>query len=167
QVLTIDTTKVGPASLTLKPGPVTLNSSGVNSDKNNVAPVFGVAYTPRFSKKLFGNDDTVIRFGFRVGYDDIFNNIPANMGLNAPYTLTTTQTANVTQLGKFPWAIGFDQTVPLVSNFGRQGPGTPMSGLLSLNAEDPNIRSSYIYQYSFGVQRRVRGDLSIELDYQG
>ena len=105
--------------------------------------------------------------GFRVGYDDIFNNIPANMGLNAPYTLTTTQSAGVTQPGKFPWAIGFDQTVPLVSNFGRQGPGTPTSGLLSLNAEDPNLRSAYIYQYNFGIQRRIGNDLSLEVDYQG
>jgi len=26
-----------------------------------------------------------------MGYDEIFNNIPANMGLNAPFNLTTTQ----------------------------------------------------------------------------
>src|SRR2546422_1542839 len=89
------------------------------------------------------------------------------MGLNSPYTLTTTQTANVTQPGKFPWAVGFDQTVPLVSNFGKQGPGTPTSGLLSLNAEDPNLRSAYIYQYNFGIQRRVASDVSFEVDYQG
>ena len=66
-----------------------------NADKNNFAPVLGMAYTPRFAESLFGHDDTVIRLGFRVGYDEIFNNIPANMGLNAPYTLTTMQTANV------------------------------------------------------------------------
>src|SRR5437867_6754598 len=167
QLLQVDPTKSGIASLVLTQAPFTLSNSGVTSDKNNFAPVLGMAYTPRFAPSLFGHDDTVIRLGFRVGYDEIFNNIPANMGLNAPYTLTTTQTANVTQPGKFPWAIGYDQTVPLVSNFGRQGPGTPTSGLLTFNAEDPNLRSSYIYQYSFGVQRRVRGDLSIELDYQG
>jgi len=126
-----------------------------------------MAYTPRFAESLFGHDDTVIRMGFRVGYDDIFNNIPANMGLNAPYTLTTTQTAGVTQTGKFPWAVGYDQTVPLVSNVGRQGPGTPTSGLLTFNAEDPNLRSAYIYQYSFGIQRRIGGELSLEADYQG
>jgi hypothetical protein len=129
--------------------------------------VIGLAYTPRFARALFGTDRSVIRLGFRVGYDDIFNNIPANMGLNAPYTLTTTQTAAVTQPGKFPWAVGFDQTVPLVSNVGRQGPGTPTSGLLTFNAEDPNLRSAYIYQYNLGIQRRLLGDLSIEVDYQG
>src|SRR5262249_36211834 len=167
QLLQIDPTKRGIASFMLTQAPITLGNSGVNVDKNNFAPVLGVAYAPRIAQSLFGHDDTVIRLGFRVGFDEVFNNIPANMGLNAPYTLTTTQTANVTQPGKFSWATGFDQTVPLVSNFGSQGPGTPTSGLLSLNAEDGNIRSSYIYQYSFGVQRRVGKDLSFEVDYQG
>src|SRR5262245_15884321 len=167
QLLQIDPTKLGIASFVLTQAPITLSNTGVHSDKNNFAPVLGMAYTPRFAQSLFGHDDTVIRLGFRVGYDDLFNNIPANMGLNAPYTLTTTQTAGVTQPGKFPWAVGFDQTVPLVSNFGRQGPGSPAVGLLTFNAEDPNIRSAYIYQYNFGIQRRVQGDVSIEVDYQG
>ena len=167
QLLQIDPTKRGIASFGLTSAPLTLSQSGVNLDKNNFAPVVGLAYTPRFARALFGNDRSVIRLGFRVGYDDIFNNIPANMGLNAPYTLTTSQTANVTQSGKFPWAIGFDQTVPLVSNVGRQGPGTPTSGLLTFNAEDPNLRSAYIYQYNMGIQRRLVGDLSVEVDYQG
>ncbi len=167
KVLAIDPTKRGPAALSFTQAPFTLSSSGVNSDKNNFAPVVGFAYTPRFAQRLFGHDDTVIRGGFRVGYDEIFNNIPANLGLNPPYNLLTAQTAGNTQPGKFPWAIGYDQTVPLVSNFGKQGPGTPTTGVLSFNAEDPNIRSAYLYQYSFGIQRRLARDLSLEVDYQG
>ena len=167
QLLQIDPTKRGIASFVLTQAPFTLSDSGVTNAKTNFAPVLGLAYTPRFAESLFGHDDTVIRLGFRMGYDEVFNNIPANMGLNSPYTLTTNQTANVTQPGKFPWATGFDQTVPLVSNFGKQGPGTPTSGSLALNAEDPNIRSSYIYQYNLGIQRRIARDLSFEVDYQG
>jgi hypothetical protein len=155
QLLTIDTTKKGPASLLLIPAPLTLSSSGVNSDKNNFAPVLGFAYTPRIAKSFFGNDSTVIRGGFRVGYDEIFNNIPANMALNAPFNLTTTQNAKSTNGGKkFPWALGFNQNVPL-------------AGLVSFSAEDPNLRSSYIYQYSLGVQRRLGSAFSLEVDYQG
>jgi len=167
QILNIDPTKTGYASLYYTQAPFTLSNSGVNSDKNNLAPVLGIAYTPRFAKSLFGNDDTVIRAGFRIGYDEVFNNIPANMGLNAPYSLTTNQTAGVTQAGKFNWATGFNQNVPLVSNFGKQGPGTPTSGLVSLSAQDPDLRNSYIYQYNFGIQRRIKQDFSIEADYQG
>jgi hypothetical protein len=167
RVLSIVPTNVGLAALQTTPGSLTLSNSGVHSDKNNVAPILGLAYTPRFAKRLFGNDDTVIRAGFRVGYDDLFNNIPANMALNAPFSLTTNQTAGVTQTGKFPWATGYNQNVPLVSNYGSQGPGTPTSGLVSLGAEDPNLRSAYIYQYNFGIQRRIGRNFSIESDYQG
>jgi hypothetical protein len=89
------------------------------------------------------------------------------MGLNPPFSLTTNQTAGVTQPGKFSWATGYNQNVPLVSNYGKQGPGTPTSGLVSLSAEDPNLRSAYIYQYNFGIQRRIGRNFSIESDYQG
>ena len=164
QLLTIDPTKVGPASLVLTQAPTKLGNSGVNVDKNNWAPIVGIAYTPRFSEKLFGKDDTVIRAGFRVGYDDIFNNIPANMGLNAPYSLTTTQTAGVTQTGKFPWATGYNQNVPLVKF---NSAGQPVVGLVGFNAEDRNIRSAYVYQYNLGIQRKLGNNLSFEVDYQG
>jgi hypothetical protein len=163
QLLSIDPSKVGPAALTYSTAPFTAPNSGVNSDKNNWAPVVGLAYTPHFAKKIFGNDDTVIRMGFRVGYDDIFNNIPANMGLNAPYNLGTTQTAGVTQPGKFSYATGLNQNVPLVKMVN----GQPFVGLVGFSAEDPNIRSSYLYQYNFGIQRRLTQSLAFEVDYQG
>ncbi|MBZ5605954.1 MAG: carboxypeptidase regulatory-like domain-containing protein, partial [Acidobacteriia bacterium] len=167
QLLTIDPTRLGPSALVLKTAPLTLSDSGVTSDKNNFAPVVGMAYTPRFATGFFGKDDTVIRAGFRVGYDDIFNNIPANMGLNVPYNLLTAQTAGGTQPGKFSWATAFDQNVPLVSNFNGQAPGTPTVGKLSVSAEDPNIRSAYIYQYNVGIQRKMGNNFSLEVDYQG
>ena len=171
QLLTINTALVGPASLQYKTAPFTASNSGVNSDKNNLGPVVGIAYTPRFADKIFGKDDTVIRAGFRVGYDDIFNNIPANMGLNAPYNLGTTQTAGVTQpatasnpSGFFPWSTGYNQNVPLVKTSAVAPGGV---GLISFSAEDPNIRSAYVYQYNMGIQRRFAKEMSFELDYQG
>ena len=164
QLLSIDPTKVGAASFLYAPSPVKVGNSGVNADKNNFAPVFGMAYTPRFAKSVFGDDATVIRAGFRVGYDDIFNNIPANMSLNAPYNLGTTQTAGVTQPGKFGWATGYDQNVPLVK---LNPDGTPHVGLVGFSAEDQNIRSAYLYQYNLGIQRLIAKNLSLEVDYQG
>ena len=163
KVLAIDTTKSGPGSLFFTQAPITLSGSGVNSDKNNFAPVLGFAYTPRFAGRLFGKDDTVIRGGLRMGYDEIFNNIPANMGLNAPFNLTTTQNTGTNGGNKFPWAVGFNQNVPLVKNIGLPN----QVGLVGFSAEDQNIRSSYIYQYSLGVQRRLGTAFSLELDYQG
>jgi hypothetical protein len=164
KLLTINPAVLGPAAFGYATAPVALSRSGVQSDKNNVAPVVGMAYTPRFAKKIFGNDATVIRAGFRVGYDDIFNNIPANLGLNAPYTLATSQIAFQTQPGKFSWATGYNQSVPLVK---LNPDGTPHVGLVGFNAEDPNIRSAYVYQYNFGIQRRLGKEVSVEADYQG
>jgi hypothetical protein len=164
EVLSINTALDGPASLVLTPGPTKLNSSGVHTDNNNFAPIVGLAYTPRIMKGLFGNDDTVIRAGFRVGYDDIFNNVPVNMALNAPYNLSTTQTAGVTQPGVFSWATGFNQNVPLVKF---NSAGQPVVGLVGFDAEDPNIRSAYVYQYNTGIQRKLGQNFSLELDYQG
>jgi len=164
QLLSINPNGVGPSALTLSAAPVKVGESGVHTDNNNFAPIVGMAYTPRFAKSIFGNDDTVIRAGFRVGYDDIFNNIPANMGLNAPYNLGTTQTAGVTQPGKFSWATGFNQNVPLV----KLNPnGTPLVGLVGFSAEDQNIRSAYVYQYNTGIQRKLGQNFSLEVDYQG
>ena len=163
KVLSIDTTKSGPSSFFFTQAPFTLSDSGTNVDKNNVAPVFGFAYTPRIAPSVFGNDKTVVRGGFRVGYDEIFNNIPANMALNAPFNLTTTQVAGTTQPGKFSYAVGLNQNVSLVKRVGQPNE----VGLVSLSAEDQNIRSSYIYQYSLGVQRQLGSTFSLEVDYEG
>src|SRR5207247_11481163 len=98
------------------------------------------------TKSVFGNDSTVIRGGFRVGYDEVFNNIPANMALNAPFNLTTTQnkstqTTPTNPTGKLPWAVGFDQNVPLVKFVGQHN----QVGLVSIIGGDLNVGSSYHY----------------------
>jgi len=162
KVLAIDTTKKGPDSLFFTPAPLTLSDTGVNLDKNNFAPVVGFAYTPRIAESLFGNDKTVIRGGFRVGYDEVFNNIPANMALNAPFNLTTTQNTT-TANGKFSYAVGLNQNVALVKNIGKPN----QVGLVGISSEDQNLRSAYIYQYSLGIQRQLGSAFSLEIDYQG
>jgi hypothetical protein len=168
KVLAIDTTKKGPDSLFLTQAPFTLSDTGVSLDKNNFAPVVGFAYTPRITKSLFGNDKTVIRGGFRMGYDEVFNNIPANMALNAPFNLTTTQNKSTqqsptNQSGKFSYAVGLDQNVALVKNIGLPN----QVGLVGFSSEDQNLRSAYIYQYSLGIQRQLGNAFSLEVDYQG
>ncbi len=163
EVLGIDTTRVGPSSLTLTPGPVTLSNSGqLQVDRNNVAPVIGFAWSP-----YKDSDATVLRGGFRVGYDDIFNNIPANLSLNAPFNLTTAQASGTTQPGKFSYGTAFNQNVPLVKNVGKQGPGRPQVGLLSFNGMDPNIRESYNYSFNLSLEQKLTNRMSFEADYIG
>jgi hypothetical protein len=167
RLLQIDPALRGEAALKFGQAPFAIPASGVFSDKNNFAPVFGFAYQPRLGKKLFGANRTVIRGGVRVAYDDLFNNVPVSLALGPPYNLQVTQTANVTQPSRFAWAIGFDQNVPLVSNFGRQGPGTPTVGVLSFQGIDPDMRSAYLYQYNLSIQRQLSNDFSIEASYLG
>jgi hypothetical protein len=49
QLLSINPALVGPASLQLSTAPIAVSNSGVHSDKNNFAPVIGMAYTPGFA----------------------------------------------------------------------------------------------------------------------
>jgi hypothetical protein len=160
RVLAIDPTLRGAASIVFRSAPFQLPATAVYADRNNFAPMFGFAWTPSRS----GN--SVIRGGVRIAYDDLFNNVPSAMGLAAPMSLQTTQTANVTQPAKFEWPLAFDQSVPLISNIGRQGPGTPTSGILSFQALDPHLRSAYAYIYSLSLARRL-GSLFFEAAYQG
>jgi hypothetical protein len=56
----------------------------IPADKNNFSPVLGFAWTPQVLPSLFGNGKTVIRGGFRVGYDPSFNNLFTNVYSSAP-----------------------------------------------------------------------------------
>ena len=174
-VLNINTNAVGPASIVtqqtsvLNGTPSTfINNSGVHTDKNNVAPVIGFAWSPNsIAGRQIAAGNTVIRGGFRAAYDDIFNNIPANESLNPPFNITTTQTAGVTQPAKYSYATAFNQNVPLVKNVGNQGPGHPTVGLLSFNGEDPNIKSSYGFQYNLDLEQQLTRRMAFELQYIG
>lgn len=168
RILDIDPSKTGPASIFFLQAPFTLSSSaGVKPDRNNFGPVLGFAYSPRFARSLFGQNATVVRGGFRVGYDDDYTLLFTNLARNTPITLATRQMAGTTQPGTFPWAIGFNQDVSLISNFGKQGPGSAIVGVLPFFAVDPNLRSAYLYQFHFGIQRKLGQSFSLEADYQG
>jgi hypothetical protein len=158
RILDIDPTLTGPASFVYRTATFRLPAAGVFADRNNWAPTLGFAY---------GKQSTVIRGGVRVAYDDLFNNVPSAMALTAPHNLQTTQTANVTQPARFGWALAFNQDVPLVANAGRQGPGTPTTGVLSFQGVDPNLRSAFAYVYHLGVQRLIGKSLAVEVDYRG
>jgi hypothetical protein len=168
QVLAINTNLAGPSSIYYTAGATRINDSGVTVDYNNVAPVFGFAWSPgHLGTRTLEAGSTVIRGGFRVGYDDVFNNIPANQSLNPPFNITTTQTAGTTQAARFSYATAFNQNVSLVKNVGKQGPGTPQIGLLTFNGEDPKIRSSYGYQFNLDLEQKLSRSMALELQYIG
>ncbi len=156
QVLGINPTLTGYSAFTLTPGPVTLSGAGVKPDYTDFGPTVGFAWTTQDTK-------TVVRGGFRIGYDDLFNNIPINQTANSPFSLTTTQTAGVTQPGTYSWNLAFNQNVPLVTT--TQG-GTKV-GLDSFNAEANNAKQAYAENYNLAVQREIVKGATIEVDYIG
>jgi hypothetical protein len=160
RLIDIDPRATGPAALLQRTSPVALPQAGMYADRNNLAPMFGIVWAPGRSGLW------VIRTGARLAYDDLFNNIPLSMGLAPPASLQTTQSANVTQPGRFAWPLAFDQNVPLIANFGRQGPGTPVSGIIALQGVDPRLRTARALLHHFGLQRQL-GRIIAELDYHG
>ncbi len=161
QILDLDPAKSGPAAFFYRQAPFTLPRAGTTSDRNNFAPVAGIAWAPRST--------TVVRAGFRAGYDEIFHNVPVNQTINAPWSLVTTQRAGTTQPASgYRWNAAFDQNVPLVARpLSQQGPGRPALGLISFSAYDAHARSAYAYNWNFGVQQEVARGASIEVSYLG
>jgi hypothetical protein len=162
QVLTIDPTLRGAAALKTAPAGVDLPAAGIYADRNNFAPMAGLSWS------LPGSlGSLILRAGYRLSYDEPFGNLLTSMALAPPFSLQTSQTANVTQPGQFGWAVAFNQNVPLISNYGKQGPGTPVSGVLTLQGLDPHLRSPYVQHYNFAIRKALGRSLLLEGAYQG
>ncbi len=167
KLLTLDPTKLGYAAFGTTSAPFAINSAGSTAAYKDFGPVFGFAYTPDFAQGLMGDKKTVIRGGFRISYDEIFNNIPVNQSLNAPFVLTTTQRAGTTQpAAGYPWALAFDQNIRLVGR-STQAPGAPANGLVSFNGYDPHAPTAYAENWNFGIQREITKGSSIDVSYIG
>jgi outer membrane receptor protein involved in Fe transport len=133
----------------------------VQKDTNNFAPSVGIAYAPSFKSGirgfLFGDNKTVFRAGYNIGYDSFFNNIASNVATSSPNGIVTTNssTANAGSRG--------------LSNFSNQFPVTaatvlPTSGqnLLAVNLVNP-----YYQRWSGGVQRELPLNIVMDLSYVG
>ncbi|HKG47724.1 MAG TPA: carboxypeptidase-like regulatory domain-containing protein [Pyrinomonadaceae bacterium] len=152
------------------------------NDWNNFAPSVGVAYSPAFKsgllRKLFGDEGTSsIRGGYSVSYlhDGIttFTNLlgvgTTNPGLIAaanlsPLSLTNPPTANIR-------GVLTGGGVPLVTPTFKV-PITDRENFLAnsgngLWTADPNLRSPYVHQFSFGIEREIFKDTALEIRYQG
>ena len=158
----VDPTQLGRAALLLTPVSTRLPSTGQFSvPKRNFGPFLGFAYSPKFWRGLLGDGKTVIRTGFRLSYDDIFDDIPTLMGLNFPPVLTTTLPT-----GSYTWATVLNQNQRL---FSRDPTVVPQGerGILSFIAWDVNPPSPYAMNYALEIQRQLGKDFSIDVSYVG
>lgn len=115
------------------------------ADKNNFAPRFGFSYQ--------ASGRTVVRGGWGVYYAPYSGAITGSLA-SGPYSLSSTST-NAVNNG----VPVFTFESPFAS------PTTP--GTLNLSGVQPNLRNSYVMQYSLSVEREVFRDLGVRVSYIG
>lgn len=141
-------------------GPFSVPNS-VNHDRNNFAPVFGIAYSPAyeggFMNRLFGNKETVFRAGFQIGYDSFFNNIASNAQTSSPNLVRTTVSSTGSNGPRG------------LANFSTQLPTTaaPLTATSAQTLIDPNLVNPYYMRWSAGLQRSLPYNLLLDMSYVG
>ncbi|HEX8287943.1 MAG TPA: TonB-dependent receptor [Pyrinomonadaceae bacterium] len=144
-------------------------------DKDNFAPSFSVAYTPRFEKGLLGRlvgNDTVIRGGFRISYvnDEYLKAAStlteANAGLGALSTNVLELRSALTPRNGFA-------PIPTITQLPTFTP-PPRSFALNnaarnrtLYAVDPDYQVGRVYEYNVGIQKNIGFDTVLEIRYVG
>jgi hypothetical protein len=151
--------------------PVDKDTKPYADDKNNYAPNFGVAWTPRFEnswlKKIFGDGDkTVLRAGYSISFFTGGSNEFDNLwGSNPGLQVFAGQRAEL----EFPAGSKLLRnglptlTAPAAFTY----PRNVVSGIGAINDYDPNLRSPYVQSYSFGIQREINKDTVFEARYVG
>lgn len=129
-------------------------------DNNNFAPRFSFAYQPRFFKRFFGENKTVLRGGVAVNYDFFFNNILANTASTVPNTFGVTN---------FGASLPADTDPRGISKFGVGSlptTGTP-DPFASIQTIPRNLVNPQTYVYNFDIQRELPFNLIADVAYVG
>ena len=152
------------------------------NDWNNFAPFLGFAYSPGFKSGplhfLFGDEgSSSIRAGWSVSYlhDGVttFTNLlgvgTTNPGLIATANLSVLSNQNphnsnlVGVLG--PGGVPLDTPTFKIPITDREN--FLLNSANGLWTVDPNLRSPYVHQFSFGIEREIFKDTALEIRYSG
>jgi len=129
----------------------------VKADRNNFGPRAGLAYTPHFGRRFFGEDKTVIRMGYGIFYDAFFTNISNNTASTAPNTLGGT-------IGPDPGTSGRGPSDPLLL----VSQTTPTVSLTNLRFSVPNnLVNPKTQQWNVNIQRELPAHMVFEIAYVG
>ncbi len=111
------------------------------SDNNNIAPRIGFSWDTR------GNAKTLVKGGYGVYFDRIFNNVYENSRFNPP------DVVNVTTAGNYTGAVGtaaVDTTTPF-----------------SLVTIDPSSRTPYTQRFTLGISQEISANTVLNMSYVG
>ncbi len=139
------------------------------NDWNNFAPFIGLAYSPRFARGplrwLFGEAGrSAIRGGFSISYprDGLavgLYPLTTNAGLNT-FAFSNVLTGALPANGITLPPPAFKTPISDLENF-------QINTGSSLSVYDPNLRSPYVQQWSFGLQREIVNNFALEVRYVG
>jgi hypothetical protein len=134
----------------------------VKPDKNNFAPIAGLAYAPSFDsgllEKLFGNKKSVFRTGYQIGYDSFFNNIASNAAATSP-NLLSTAIPSVVDTNDPRGLANLSSAFPAVA--------APLSPLSSETLILKNLVNPYYQRWSAGIQRELPWQMLLDVSYVG
>jgi len=131
----------------------------IPEDLNNFGPNLGFAWTPHILHKLMGNEQTVIRGGYRVAYDPSYYNIFLNVATSAPVVNAGT-VSNVGLPSTLTGAGVQSAYLNLIPN--GQNPGAR-----NQTRVDPNFVNPYVEQWSLSIERQISSKVSFEARYVG
>jgi hypothetical protein len=148
------------------------------NDWNNFAPSIGFAYSPNFKSGpfhlLFGDEGTSsIRAGYSVSYlhDGVttFTNL-LGTGTTNPGLIATANISAVTGSSNLSGVLtpaGVPLVIPTFKIPITDRDNFILNSNNGLWTVDPNLRSAYVHQFSFGFEREIMKDTALEIRYSG
>lgn len=136
-------------------------STKQQGDKNNFAPRVGFAWTPKFGRRIFGEDKTVIRAGYGIFYDGIFTNILDNSASSVPNVQGGTLTAPAASAPNAP-PRGLPNATGLLSSV--QPAASPRS---TLDTMSTHILNPLTHQWNLDIQRELPSGFILTTAYVG
>jgi outer membrane receptor protein involved in Fe transport len=127
------------------------------AQKQNFAPRVGLAYTPRFWNRIFGQGKTVIRAGYGIFYDGIFTNILDNTAGASPNAVGFTATSNTANNGR-----GIANVSTALAS--AQPVLNPVATVTTIAA---NLRNPLTQQWNLNIQRELPGGFLFQAAYVG
>jgi outer membrane receptor protein involved in Fe transport len=130
----------------------------VQADRDNFGPRFGAAYTPRFWRRILGDEKTVFRAGFGTFYDVLFSNILANNAASTPNVTGGTVITPVTTANPRGQA-NFSTVVPSI---------TPaLSPFDSISTVASDLVNPETLQWNANIERSLPGSWMATIAYVG
>jgi hypothetical protein len=149
-----------PFWLTSLPSSVTEFPS-IPAPKNSWGPNIGFAYAVRHGGRLFGDNKTVFRGGYRLAYDPPFYNIYLNIASSAPQVLAQTIIPGAA-LPAAPFGPAIRSELASSLTLGAFDPRGFNQTLIT-----PNFGPDRVHSWSFGIQREFGEHAAAEVRYVG